>query len=196
MQDQKQLRRKIRAQRRALSKTEVHDNSLAAIKLLASTDLFRNSRRIGIYLAHDGEIDLTYLLPRMLILRKHCYLPALRPMLPNRLWFAEYRYGDRLLQNKYGIFEPDIRRHKPIPIWGLDLVLVPLVAFDASGNRVGMGGGFYDRTFAYLKTRGAWHKPKLIGMAHELQRIDSILKNPWDIPLDGIVTESQIYPRP
>ncbi len=114
-------------------------------------------------------------------------------MLPNRLWFSEYKFGDKLIRNRYGIFEPDIRRRKPIPAWGLDLLLLPLVAFDASGNRIGMGGGFYDRTFAYLKTRNRWHTPKLIGIAHELQHIDSIEPNAWDIPLNGIVTESRIY---
>ncbi len=193
MQDQKQVRRNIRAQRRALAATDQRNHSLAAVKILAGTNLFRNSHRIGIYLAHDGEIDITHLLPNILNHRKRCYLPALRPIRPNRLWFSEYRYGDRLIHNKFGIIEPDIHRRKPVSAWGLDLVLVPLVAFDATGSRIGMGGGFYDRTFAYLKTRNKWCKPKLIGMAHELQRMDSIQQNPWDIPLDGIVTESRLY---
>jgi 5-formyltetrahydrofolate cyclo-ligase len=196
LQQQKQVRRKIRAQRRALTQADQRRHSRAAIQILAGSSLFRNSHRIGIYLAHDGEIDITYLLTRIVAQRKQCYLPALRPMLPNRLWFSEYRIGDRLIHNRYGIVEPDIHRRKPIPAWGLDLVLMPLVAFDTSGNRIGMGGGFYDRTFAYLKARNSWHTPKLIGIARELQRIDSITPNPWDIPLDGIVTESRIYPMP
>lgn len=114
-------------------------------------------------------------------------------MLPNRLWFSEYRSGDRLIHNRYGIIEPDIRRRKPVAAWGLDLVLVPLVAFDKTGNRIGMGGGFYDRTFAYLISGNTWYKPKLIGVAHELQQLNSIQPNPWDVPLDGIVTERCLY---
>lgn len=195
MQHQQQLRRHTRLKRRALSKTEQHDHSLAVIKTLAGTNLFRNSHKIGIYLANNGEIDIAPLIPKVIGLGKRCYLPTLRPIRPNRLWFSEYRFGDRLINNKYGIPEPDIRNRKPTTAWGLDLLLVPLVAFDANGNRIGMGGGFYDRTFAYLKTRIAWRKPQLIGLAHEIQRIDSILPNPWDIPLDKVITESHIYPK-
>ena len=162
-------------------------------RILTGTSLFRNSSKIAIYIENDGEIGVTNLLSRILGHRKRCYLPALHPLLPNRLWFSEYKPGDRLLHNEYGIIEPNIHRRKPISAYGLDLVLVPLVAFDATGNRVGMGGGFYDRTFSYLKTRSKWRKPKLIGVAHELQRLDSIQRNPWDVPLDGIVTESRLY---
>ncbi len=160
---------------------------------LTATSLFRNSHRIAIYMEHDGEIGVTHLLSRILSHGKRCYLPVLRPMLPNRLWFSEYKHGDRVIPNKYGIIEPDIRRRKPIAAWALDMVLVPLVAFDTSGNRIGMGGGFYDRTFAYLMSRSIWRKPKLIGVAHELQRLKSIQRNNWDVPLDGIVTEMQLY---
>ncbi len=193
MQDQNQVRREIRAQRRALSPKEQENHSLAMCRILSRTSMFRNSRKIAIYIENDGEIGVTRLISRILNHHKRCYLPALRPMPPNRLWFCQYKPGDRLVKNKYGIIEPNIQTRKPIPPWELDLVLIPLVFFDLNGNRVGMGGGFYDRTFSYLKTRSKWRKPKLIGVAHELQLVDSIQPNTWDIPLDGVVTESHLY---
>lgn len=193
MHDPLLLRQTIRAQRRALSPQQQEKHSQAMGRKLTATSLFRNSHRIAIYMEHDGEIGVTHLLSRILSHGKRCYLPVLRPMLPNRLWFSEYKHGDRVIPNKYGIIEPDIRRRKPIAAWALDMVLVPLVAFDTSGNRIGMGGGFYDRTFAYLMSRSIWRKPKLIGVAHELQRLKSIQRNNWDVPLDGIVTEMQLY---
>lgn len=77
--------------------------------------------------------------------------------------------------------------------WGLDLIILPLVAFDLSGNRLGMGGGFYDRTLSFKHQRCHWKGPKLIGIAHELQRVDLLPVNDWDIPLDAVITEQKLY---
>lgn len=195
MHDHSQLRRTIRAQRRTLSSKQQLSNSNAVSKMLSCSTLFRNSKNIALYLETDGEIAISQLLSSIKHNKKIAHLPVLRPLPPNRLWFAEYRPGDELIHNKYNILEPDIKKHKPIPPHSLDLVLLPLVAFDSNCNRIGMGGGFYDRTFAYLKNRNVWNKPKLIGVAHELQRVTSIQTNPWDIPLDGVVTESNFYMR-
>jgi 5-formyltetrahydrofolate cyclo-ligase len=193
LHEQSQLRRKIRAQRRALSPKEQQSNSYAMGRILTRSTLFRNSRKIALYLETDGEIAVSQLLPLIRCDKKRSFLPVLRPLLTNKLWFSKYTFGDKLIQNRYGIPEPDIRKQRPISPSSLDLVLVPLVAFDTNLNRIGMGGGFYDKTFSYLKTRNVWHKPKLIGVAHELQKVKSIQTNPWDIPLDGVVTESNFY---
>jgi 5-formyltetrahydrofolate cyclo-ligase len=193
LQDPQQIRREIRARRRALSVREQKGNSLRMTRTLTRSKLFRNSQRIAIYVENDGEMGVSNLLSTIISLGKRCYLPALRPMRPNRLWFMEYRPEDHLTPNRYGIIEPSIHRRKPRPAYSLDLVLVPLVAFDATGNRIGMGGGFYDRTFSYLTFRNKWHKPRLVGVAHELQRLNSIKKNPWDISLDAVVTERCLY---
>ena len=77
--------------------------------------------------------------------------------------------------------------------WGLDLILLPLVGFDLKGNRLGMGGGYYDRTLSYLRHRRFWIKPRLVGVAHECQKVDSLIARPWDIPLDAVVTETAFY---
>jgi len=93
--------------------------------------------------------------------------------------------------NFYGIPEP-----RPIELIDprtLDLVLTPLVAFDGSGHRIGMGGGYYDRSFAFLRRRRYWRKPHLLGLAYELQKLPAIIPNDWDIPLDAVATEARIY---
>jgi 5-formyltetrahydrofolate cyclo-ligase len=78
------------------------------------------------------------------------------------------------------------------PVWTLDLILTPLVAFDDQGNRLGMGGGFYDRTLAYLGRRKHWKKPRLIGTAHAFQQVARLPHESWDVPLHGVVTEKAL----
>jgi 5-formyltetrahydrofolate cyclo-ligase len=126
---------------------------------------------------------------------KRCFLPVLRPHPGRTLWFLEYRPGDALEKNRFGIPEPRLRNRRIRLPWALDLLLLPLVGFDADCNRVGMGGGFYDRTLAYLRHRRYWRRPLLVGIAHECQREEAIETNPWDVPLDLVATEERIYVR-
>jgi len=100
-----------------------------------------------------------------------------------------------LLPNRFGIPEPPLKhRHIRMP-WGLELILLPLVAFDSDCNRLGMGGGFYDRTLAYLRHRCCWRRPRLIGVAHECQRVEGLPVNEWDVALDAVITERRVYRR-
>ena len=192
MDELKHLRRNMRARRRALSAKEQKVRSEAMAERLAGSPLFLRSKRIAAYLCADGEIDPFPLLSYAQSLGKRCYLPVLRAHPQRTLWFCEYRPGDRLFLNRFGIAEPSVRRRPPVSPWGLDLVLLPLVAFDDEGNRLGMGGGYYDRTFAYLRHREYWRSPYLIGVAHEFQRVDRLQKQSWDIPLQGVVTEASL----
>lgn len=97
--------------------------------------------------------------------------------------------------NVYGIPEPRYRNRRIHHAVELDLLLVPLVGFDASCNRLGMGGGFYDHTLAHLSHARHYRRPKLIGVAHECQRVDAIERFPWDVPLDLVITETRRYAR-
>jgi 5-formyltetrahydrofolate cyclo-ligase len=126
---------------------------------------------------------------------KRCYLPVLRPHPRRKLWFVEYRPGEPLARNAFGIPEPRLRNRRIRLPWALDLLLVPLVAFDANCNRLGMGGGYYDRTLAYLAQRRRWRRPLLVGIAHECQRVDVVPTNPWDVPLDMVATEDRTWVR-
>ncbi len=99
-------------------------------------------------------------------------------------------------RNRFGIPEPLTHKRVHVPPWGLDLICMPLVAFDRQGNRLGMGGGFYDRSLAYRRGRQSWHKPRLLGIAHALQEVAELEPRPWDIPLSGVATEAEIIPIP
>lgn len=184
-----QLRRTIRQARRALTPREQRAHGLAVADRLRAHPLFLRARRIGAYLAADGEIDTQPLLHAALAAGKRCYLPVLHPFAGPSLWFCEWRDGDPLRVNRFAIPEPSPRSRPPHAARELDLLLVPLVAFDARGNRLGMGGGYYDRTLAYLNHHAHWRRPRVLGLAHALQRVDALPKNAWDVPVDGVITE-------
>lgn len=185
------LRRRIRCQRRALSPRERSLRSLRLAEHLLRLPAFRRSRHLAVYLPNDGEVDLHPLIERAWAMGKRCYLPVLSPLFHNRLWFAPYTADTPLTLNRFRIPEPDLNWRSMRPAMALDLVLAPLVAFDAEGNRLGMGGGFYDRTFAYLMRRRLWHKPRLVGIAYGFQQVEGQLPSAsWDVPLDDIVTDT------
>jgi 5-formyltetrahydrofolate cyclo-ligase len=188
-----QLRRDIRAQRRQLNTQTLHRHSHQLQHLAVNYQPFRHSHRIAFYLASRGEIDPHPLMRQALKAGKQVYLPVLRNRPSSALWFARYRQGDHLCHNRFQIPEPAMHRHRLVMPWSLDMVFVPLVAFDRSGNRLGMGGGYYDRTFAFKHHRSHWTGPKLIGLAHEFQRVDQLPVQSWDIPLDSVITEQAIY---
>ncbi len=193
MHNPKQLRQQIRAQRQALSAQQQKLHSQDAAKLLTNSTLFLRSQRIAFYLCADGEIDLSPILDRAHKMGKACFLPVIHKGSQTTLWFCQYQPGDKLTPNHFGINEPNHQRNPPIKPWGLDLILMPLVAFDAKCNRLGMGGGYYDRTLNFLRRRNHWRSPHLIGMAHECQKVDQLTVQDWDIPLQGVITECSFY---
>jgi 5-formyltetrahydrofolate cyclo-ligase len=187
------LRRQILVQRRQLS---THEQTTAAQKVaqqFAQHPLFQRSQHIAFYLAYNGELDPTPLLHLAWRQQKSCYLPVLHPLSLNRLWFMPYKPNDMLRRNRFGILEPIIDVKQLFPAWALQLVVTPLVAFDKQGHRVGMGGGFYDRTFAFLKHSLHRSHPYLIGLAYEFQKVNHLNPNIWDVPLHNVITEKQIY---
>ncbi|MDX1434376.1 MAG: 5-formyltetrahydrofolate cyclo-ligase, partial [Gammaproteobacteria bacterium] len=148
--------------------------------------LFSRVQRVACYVANDGEMDLTPALARLWRAGKHVYLPALHG---DALWFLPATPDSPMQRNRFGIPEPAAGADTRVAPFALDLVLMPLVAFDGAGNRLGMGGGFYDRTFAYLARRRHWRKPRLIGVAYGFQRVPSLPARPWDVTLEGVLTE-------
>jgi len=186
------LRRQLRTARRALTPQQQHQASQRLLRQLAQHPLFRRSRHIAFYLANDGEIDPSALLRHAQRLGKHCYLPVISGWPANRMHFQRLLPNQRWVTNRFGIREPLLNRGLQAKPWRLQLVLMPLVGFDSSGNRLGMGGGFYDRTFAFRRRRQGWTGPRLLGLAHECQRVEQLPIAAWDIPLDGIVSDQQI----
>jgi 5-formyltetrahydrofolate cyclo-ligase len=184
-----QLRRHMRAARRALDANRQRLAGQAIVNRLSRHPKLLRARHIGLYWPMDGEVDVRGLVRRFP--DKYFYLPVL-PHAPHpQLRFVQWHGRALTYRNRYHIPEP-VRGHSHPPE-RLDLVLMPLVAFDPSGARLGMGAGFYDRTFAIQHLLpGAG--PRLVGIAHQLQCVPLLPTDSWDIPLHGVVTECHSYP--
>jgi len=156
--------------------------------------LLMRANKIGCYFPDRGEVDLRPLMHWIWQLDRPVYLPVLHPFRQGHLLFCATYPSSWLRLNHYGIPEPESRNHSEIltPV-NLDVVVTPLVAFDASKHRLGMGGGYYDRTFWRRARERSWRHPRLIGVGYEFQKVDRILKQPWDVPLDLVVTEQTVY---
>lgn len=188
-----QLRRMLRKARRALTPSEQRRAALGLYRQLAQHPLFRRAKHISLYLPTDGEIDPRLLLRAAQRRGKATYLPVLSAWPRTKMVFQRVRPGEKLLPNRFRILEPRVNISQQRKVWALDLVLLPLVGFDDTGGRLGMGGGFYDRSLAYLARRQSWRKPTLLGLAHECQKVERLVQASWDVPLAGTVTDKQWY---
>lgn len=188
-----QLRRVLRQRRRALSRSQQRSAARNLYRQLAQSPQFRRARHIALYLPNDGEIDPRRLLAAAQKRGKRTYLPVLSAWPRTKMVFQRVTRHEKLAGNRFRILEPSPRRKRQRKLWALDLVLLPLVGFDDRGGRLGMGGGFYDRSLAYLRMRKNWHKPTLLGLAHECQRVDELAMASWDVPLQATVTDRRWY---
>ena len=192
MTDLKALRRRLRQARRDLSASERRAASGAALARVRRLPRFLRARRIALYAGVDGEICPLPLVDHVIASGKTAYLPLLHPIRSGRLLFCAWRSGDRLRRNRFGIAEPIPTARNLTDARELDLVIVPLLGFDDLGHRLGMGGGFYDRTFAFRRRNPSLHRPYLLGLAFELQRTDALASRPWDVDLDAVATEAGV----
>ncbi|MEE4858618.1 5-formyltetrahydrofolate cyclo-ligase [Pseudomonas alliivorans] len=188
-----QLRRQLRKARRSLTRSQQREAARGLYRQLAQHPLFRRARHVSLYLPMDGEIDPRLLLRAAQRRGKATYLPVLNAWPRTRMVFQRVRPGETFRPNRFRIPEPRINRAKQRRIWALDLVLMPLVGFDDEGGRLGMGGGFYDRSLAYRARRSTWRKPVLLGLAHECQKMERLAQASWDVPLQGTVSDKRWY---
>jgi 5-formyltetrahydrofolate cyclo-ligase len=187
------LRRLLRHNRRALSPAEQRQAAQGVYRQLAQNPLFRRARHVSLYLPMDGEIDPRLLLRAAQKRGKATYLPVLSAWPRTKMVFQRVHPGEKFKPNRFRIPEPRINAKRQRKIWTLDLVLMPLVGFDPQGGRLGMGGGFYDRSLAYRARRKIWRKPVLLGLAHECQKVAKLAVASWDVPLAGTVTDKRWY---
>lgn len=180
--NKEQLRQKLRSARSSLPPEQQELASQSLLRNFLASE-FSQPKRAALYLAADGEIDPYPICTHLWAQGAEVFLPRLND---GHMSFTPYREGSRLTPNKYGIPEPDGQLSFGPKI--LDLILMPLVGFDDAGNRLGMGGGYYDRTLAEANKR-----PRLIGLAHECQHVEQIEHQEWDIPLDAVITDQGIY---
>ena len=182
------LRKRIRAQRRLLSRFERRFAEKKLCGHLEKIGIVRRAKRLAVYLSIDGEPNLTITIFEAQKRKATILVPVIYG---KTLRFSSLNDRSVLRKNHLGIQEPCSRTY--VGPLQLDVVLVPLVAFDNHGTRVGMGAGYYDRYFQFLALRTHWRRPKMIGIGYEFQRMDNLQRQPWDVPLWGAVTEKGIY---
>ena len=172
--------RKTRANLTALQQQQAEDSiTQQALAFIEE----RNAQHIALYVSFDGEISTDKLIKILWAQGKQVYLPVLHPFNPNHLLFLRYLPDTPMLKNKFSIWEPKLNVQNVLPLDELDILFTPLVAFDKQGNRLGMGGGFYDRTLQH------WQKSPFIpvGLAHQCQQVEQLPTEVWDVPLHQIL---------
>lgn len=186
------LRKEIRLKRRQLRPIQQKTASTYLIKNLKRFSLLLRGKHVALYVGNDGEICPRQLIGLLTNWGKKAYLPVIHPLKPNEIVFCQISLSTRFVKNRFGIEEPEFKSSRRIQARLLSTVLMPLVAFDHKRNRMGMGGGFYDRAFEYKHSHPN-SKPRLIGLAHDLQKQESLPTNDWDVSLDAIVTDQHKY---
>ena len=184
MSAKKILREKLRAQRRKLSKLEREKKASAMACKIRQLDAWPKCVRIALYFGSDGEISPNHVAENARNCNKEVFLPIVKNdgLLEFALWQKEAVFA----VNRFGIPEPD--QYAPrIPAQHLGIICLPLVGWDRSGNRLGMGGGFYDKTLSTSISKSC-----LVGLAFAMQECEEIPAEPTDVPLDFVVTESEI----
>ncbi|MDA9556311.1 5-formyltetrahydrofolate cyclo-ligase [Vibrio sp.] len=192
------IRQMIRVRRKALSSSTQSQAALSLKEAFPSIskqikkikhDL--NIAHVALYLSNAGEIETFPFIQHLWKQGVKTYLPVLHPFSKGQLLFLHYHSKTQLVPNKYGILEPKLDVRDVIPTQKLDIIFTPLVAFDETGNRLGMGGGYYDRTLE------RWHRynipPVPVGLAHNEQYYQALPTETWDVPLPIIFTPDRLW---
>lgn len=193
-QHKQRLRQQYRTARRELSPqqqqqaaADITQQIIALIDELAG-NAARTITKVGLYLSNDGEVDLLPCIHALWQRGITTAVPVLHPFNDGCLLFLRYHQGSQMTVNLYGIAEPKLEVTEVVPVVQLDLLLMPLVAFDEFGQRLGMGKGYYDRSLA---GDAGGQPPRLVGVAHDCQQAQQLPTEAWDVPLDIIITPTQ-----
>jgi len=173
--------------RRNMDPDDRAESSALICKRVIHSGIFFSSHAIGCYLPTSDEVDTRSIIERGWCANKRIFVPVLRK--GRKMSFREIQPDTVLERNQYGVWEP--MSGELISPRKLDIAIAPTVAFDSNNNRIGMGGGYFDRCFAYLRHRKYWLRPKLIGVAFDCQKVEKISPNAWDIRLYRVFTDGQ-----
>lgn len=187
-----QLRQEFRTARQTLSQQQQQQASEAITKRFTEIMMIRPVHCVAVYIANDGEPNLQPLINALWQQQITVALPVLHPVVANQLLFLRYHANTEMVANQFNIPEPRMRCQDIIPLSAIDLVCMPLVAFDANGNRLGMGGGFYDKTLAGCSTN-RYPNLQRVGIAHDCQYTEQLPVASWDVPIDQIVTPCRTW---
>ncbi len=191
-EERRALRDSLREARKQLSPAEQAAAAASLCELVLAQDFYSDARLVAFYQKIDGEIDPSPLMQQALRDGKRCFLPVVSKDDPEQLIsFAPYDSDTRLTENHWGVEEPPLPG-KQISPTNFDVVFVPLVGFDDNCFRLGMGKGFYDRTFSF-KIFNRRSQPLLVGLAHECQFTEPFPIASWDVRLDAVITDKKIY---
>ncbi|RLM24504.1 5-formyltetrahydrofolate cyclo-ligase [Brenneria alni] len=188
-QRRRQIRRDVRQRRRQLSAEQQALFAQQVLGQVLAHQKIEQAESVAVFLSFDGELDTQPLIQRFWQQGKRVYLPVLHPFSAGNLLFLRYAPDTTLVLNRLKILEPRLDVRQVLPLQQLDVLLTPLVAFDSRGQRLGMGGGFYDRTLQHWPQRG----PYPIGLAHDCQQVDMLPVESWDIPLPEIITPTRCW---
>lgn len=183
------LRRYLRQQRRATSKQQQRAAGNAILRHVQHHATLATARKIGVYLSAFGEVDTAPLIEWCFKHAKQLYLPQVRHLDQRLLWLRVSRrqwQNRRFHPHRLGMLQP--RHQRGMAVQQLDVLIMPLLGFDATGNRLGMGGGFYDRTLS-----GTAKHPFRLGIAYDFQRVEQLNRKPWDQGLDAVATPQYFY---
>ncbi len=180
------LREQMTLRRRALDPATRMSAAQGLRRNLETLDAFTTAPRIAAYWACHGELPLNLVLAAAAMREQHIFLPRIEG--PRQMLFAPWKLGDPVEPNRYGIPEP-VRAPDTQPPAAMDVVLVPLLAFDPRGHRLGHGGGYYDASFAFLRDAPRPSRPLLIGVGYGFQGVDELEPAAWDVRLDYIATD-------
>lgn len=184
-----QIRQQIRQRRRALTPEQQTQFALHAADRMMAYPPVLLAQTVAVFLSFDGELDTRPLIDQLWRASKRVYLPVLHPFSPGNLLFLHYHPSSDLVVNRLNIREPKLDVRDVLPLSQLDVLVTPLVAFDAAGQRLGMGGGFYDRTLQNWRQ----HRLQPVGYAHDCQQVDALPTEQWDIPLPAVITPSKTW---
>ncbi len=185
----RELRQHLTERRKALTPQQRIAAAQGLRRSLEQLPEYHTDARVAGYWAVNGELALNLVIPPLLARGQQFLLPLLGA--ERQLRFAPWSAGDAVEPNRHGIPEP-VHASAPLAPFQLDLVLVPLLAFDRRGQRLGYGGGYYDRSFAFLNEQARPTEPLLVGIAYDFQEVDAIEPARWDVPLDFVATDREL----
>lgn len=184
------LRQQVRQFRQQLTAAEQTKAATELARQVTSNNWLLTKQHFALYLANDAELNTEPLIQALWQAGKNVYLPVLHPFCPGYLLFLHYDSSSVMQINRFNIPEPQLNCARVMPVAALDIIFTPLVAFDATGNRLGMGGGFYDRTLAQLPAASPC---QVIGLAHNCQQVAAVPAEAWDIPLQQVITPAKYF---
>jgi len=178
----------MRKRRRSLPLDVQEHHGQAFLNNVLTTRHYQNSNALACYMPVSGELDTLPLMQYALASGREIYLPVIDNA---AMWFTRWHGEELPIDRASKLPQPLKRQTRLLNVRKLDLVIVPLVAFTRDGTRLGQGGGYYDRTFAFQREQ-TWQRPVLVGAAHHVQETEQIPLDPWDVPLSGIITNREI----